>query len=348
MHIRNVIFKGRQGWELDNGVLQLVMIRGGGHFASLMLKNGPCVNPLWNPVWQGIEPWHYKKSDDRRYSCKMLASITGHNICLGWFGSSSPSEERQGLGAHGEATVARWRMVRKSVSGRTITLVCECDLPASMMRLRRTVRLTKGRACVKVREVIINLARRDLPFTLCEHVTFGPPFLKKGVTQFNMSATQAHTYPGEFDKPPRLKSDTAFTWPMAPGVDGKPVDLRTLDLAKRRNADFSAQLMDPACEQAWFSAVNPELGLTVMYRWNRADFPWVGNWEENYAKQYHPWGGKTLARGMEFTNTPFPDGLRKAVERGKLDGVPTYRWLPAKGRVVVDFEIMMNPQQIPQ
>ncbi|MEI6168672.1 MAG: hypothetical protein WCS52_15935 [bacterium] len=342
MQIRNIIFKGRRGWELDNDTLQLVILQGGGHLASLIVKNGLRVNPFWEPIWKGIDPWGYRKRDTKRFGNKMLATIAGHNVCVGWFGSASPEEERQGLGAHGEATVARWRVIRKSVTRTGLSLVIECDLPVFLMRLRRTIRMAKGQTRVAVREVLINRSRRDQPFTLCEHVTFGPPFLKKGVTRFDMSATRGHTYPGYFDKPPRLKSDTAFTWPMGPGVDGKLVDLRVMDRARKRNADFSTQLMDPAEEKAWFSACNPELGLMVTYRWKRDDFPWVGNWEENFAKTYPPWEGKTLTRGMEFTNTPFPDGFRKALERGKMHGVPTYRWISARGRVTMGFEIMIK------
>ena len=347
MHVRNVRFRGRRGWELDNGSLQLVILQGGGHFASLIVTKGPRVNLFWEPNWTGIDPWQYRQSDKKRFGSKMLATIAGHNVCVGWFGSASASEERHGVGEHGEATVARWRIVRKSATDRGVTLVYECDLPASMMRLRRTVKLVKGSSCVKVREVVINLARRDLPFIMCEHVTFGPPFLEKGVTQFDMSATRGHTYPGPFGTPHRLKTDTAFIWPVGPGAHGQPVDLRMISSKCRVSSDFSAQLMDPTCDLAWFSAINPKLGLAVTYRWNRKDFPWVGNWEENYAKQHRPWDGKTLSRGMEFANTPFPEGFRNAVERGEMYGSPTYRWIPARGRFVADFEILVNPHSSP-
>lgn len=342
MHIRNVLFKRRRGWELDNDTLRLVILQGGGHLASLIVKKGPQVNPFWEPSWPGIDPWCYKPGDAKRYGDKMLAAIAGHNVCAGWFGPASPGEERQGLGGHGEATVARWRLVRRTVTRTRLLLVIECEMPASQMRLRRTVRMVRGQSRVAVQEVLINRSRRDQPYVLCEHVTFGSPFLKKGVTRFDMSATQAHTYPGGFDKPSRLKADKAFIWPMAPGVDGRLVDLRVMDRVRRRNADFSTQLMDPAVETAWFSAYNPEIGLEVQYRWKRDDFPWVGNWEENYAKAYFPWEGKNLARGMEFSNTPFPDGFRNAIERGKMHGIPTFRWLSARGKVAMGFEILVS------
>ncbi|MDO9542584.1 MAG: hypothetical protein Q7J98_09710, partial [Kiritimatiellia bacterium] len=93
-------------------------------------------------------------------------------------------------------------------------------------------------------------------------------------------------------------------------------------------------------EQAWFSAVNPRLGLLVAYVWRRADYPWLGVWEENYSRKPPPWNGKTLARGMEFANTPFPFGLRKSVDLGKFQGQRAYAWLPARGKIIHNYSIL--------
>ena len=50
-----------------------------------------------------------------------------------------------------------------------------------------------------------------------------------------------------------------------------------------------------------------------------------------------PWNGATLARGMEFGVSPFPEPRRRMVERGRLFGTPTFRWLPARGRASVEY-----------
>ena len=108
-------------------------------------------------------------------------------------------------------------------------------------------------------------------------------------------------------------------------------------------SDFTANLMNPKQEQAWFSALNPRLGLMVAYVWRRADFPWLGIWEENRDRKTPPWHGKSLTRGMEFSNSPFPVGLRKAVDRGRFQGQPTYRWLAAQGKIAYDYAILACP-----
>jgi hypothetical protein len=80
----------------------------------------------------------------------------------------------------------------------------------------------------------------------------------------------------------------------------------------------------------------------VAYVWRRADYPWVGNWEENYGRREKPWAGRSLTRGMEFANTPFPIGLRRAVDMGSFQGERTFRWLPARGRVEFVYDILMQ------
>jgi hypothetical protein len=338
MRIQSATIHNRQGWLLDNGVLKLFLMKGGGHIADLRLKGVDKINPFWAPVWKSIEPWEYdRKRDAGRYGVKLLACIYGHNLCLSAFGDPSPEEEKCGLTCHYEAPVARWSVVRKKVGARSMTLEYGCNLPAARMRIVRAVSMRSGSHVINVRETIQNLARRDVPFTICQHVTFGPPFLEPGVTAFDMPSVKGRTFPGKFGSPQRLKSDHDFKWPDGPGVNGG-VDLRFAGQGKY--SDFSANLMDPKKEQAWFSAVNPRLGLMMAYVWRRADYPWVGIWEENRARKTAPWNGKSLTRGMEFTNTPFPVGLRKAVDTGKFQGQRAYAWLPARGKAVHDYSIL--------
>jgi hypothetical protein len=340
MKISSKQTSGRSMWELDNGAVALGIAKGGGHLATLMLAVRPMVNPYWSPIWKSIEPCTYKKSDSAKYAAKLLASILGHNPCLGQFGDPSPEEAKAGLSGHGEAPVARWKMLKKRITKNSLFFSCGCDLPIAQMRFVREFRMSADEPIIRVRSLITSRSRRDLPFTFCEHATFGPPFVEAGVTLFDMPATQAHTFPGAFSERMRLKPDAAFTWPMAPGARGKTVDLRTLT---PNSSDFSTQLVDPKRAEGWVSAVNPKIGLAVVYLWNRADYPWVGNWEEYQARTSAPWNGKSITRGMEFSNTPFPEGLRKAVDRGVFQGEKTFRWLPALSTVETTFSLCAVP-----
>ncbi|MCE9615467.1 MAG: hypothetical protein K8T26_14445 [Lentisphaerae bacterium] len=343
MKISRARFRNRAAWTLDNDTLSLTVLAGGGHLAGLALRGYEQVNPFWSPPWPAHEPWAFSPAVARQCGTRLLAGIAGHNVCLGWFGDPSPEETRAGMGCHGEAPIVRWKLVRQQVTGTGVTLVCACELPVAQMRLTRTIAARRDECAIRVHEEVQNLSRRDLPYTHCQHVTIGPPFLEKGVTTIDMSATQGHTFPEVFSPAQRLKMDAPFTWPMGPGAHGEDVDLRRIDRRYRHSSDFTTQLMDPRREHAWVSALNPRLGLLLAYVWRRADYPWLGNWEENHARHTVPWAGRTLARGLEFANTPFPQGLQNAVNRGRFQGQPTFRWLPARGKVATDYTILLMP-----
>jgi hypothetical protein len=340
MRISNKTAFNRSMWELDNGTVALGIAKGGGHLATMKLAVRPKVNPYWIPVWKSIEPWAYKQGDAAKYGIKLLAAILGHNPCLGAFGDPSAEESKAGLTAHGEAPVARWKALKKRLTKNSLYFSCGCDLPAAQMRFVREFRMIAGEPIIRVRSLITSLSRCDQPFTFCEHATFGPPFVEAGVTLFDMPAVKGHTSPGVFSEHMRLKQDTAFTWPLAPGAKGKKVDLRTMT---PNSSDFSTQLLPKTLQEGWVSAVNPKLGLAVLYFWPRADYPWIANWEEHLARPTPPWNGKSITRGMEFSNTPFPEGLRNAVNRGTFQGEKTFRWLPALSTVETNFTICAVP-----
>lgn len=343
MHVRTTRFRGRSAWELDSDVLRVVVLEGGGHIASVTLKAGPSLNPLWEPVWEGMEPWDFRPQDSRRLGTRLLAAIGGHNLCLGWFGDPSDHEKAAGAECHGEASVLHWKLKGSRTARGEAGLTTECDLPVAQMRFTRTISVRENSCVVRFRETVESLSRRDLPFTMCEHVTLGPPFLDSEHTVFDMPATRCHTFPGTFSNAQRLKSNRTFVWPKGPGENGHAVDLRRMGTGREATSDFSAQLIDPKRELGWFSALNQELGLALVYVWTRCDFPWVGNWEEKFARKQKPWAGRSFARGMEFSNTPFPQPLRKAVDLGTFQGQPAYRWLPALTQVVIDYAMILSP-----
>ncbi|MCA1808441.1 MAG: DUF4432 family protein [Kiritimatiellia bacterium] len=338
MQIKSETFRGRRGWRLSNDRMELVVLAGGGHLAGLFLKSRPEINPYWQPGWRGIEPWQYSNRLAGRYGAGLLASISGHNLCLGAFGDPSPAEARAGLSGHGEAPVTRWRAMARHVTNTALRFTYGCELPVARMRVRRTLTLRRDATQVRIRDEVTNLARCDVPFTMCQHVTFGAPFLEPVSTVFDLSGEKAHTFPGNFGQPQRLPEDQPITWPMATDTRGRKIDLRTM--GRRRNGDYFAVLMNQRKKLAWFSAMHPAQGLLVAYVWNPRDYPWTGVWEENHSRKTTPWLGRELTRGMEFSNSPFPIGLRRSVALHRFQGQPTYQWLPARERRSFDYALL--------
>src|SRR5579863_3838704 len=120
---RKTKWHGREAYLVTNGVVRLVMLIGGGHIAEFRfesLAGFPTTNPLWLPPWKTIEPYKYRADKhESQYGSitegKLLSGISGHSICLDYFGSPSIEEARQGLSQHGEAPNVKWKVDRARV-----------------------------------------------------------------------------------------------------------------------------------------------------------------------------------------------------------------------------------------
>ncbi len=336
-----VHYRGRRAARIENDVLRVTVLEQGGHIAEILDK-ATGVNPLWTPPWPSIEPSTYDRAAHPEYGggvdATLLAGIMGHNLCLDIFGGPSDEEAAAGLPVHGEASLVRYELEQSG-----LTLVQRARLPLTNLRIERTIRLADR--AVRIKEHVENLSGVDRPVGWTEHVTLGPPFLQKGVTEFRASASRSKVIERAFGSADYLEPGALFDWPDAPGLGGGTADLRRSSASAASSA-YTAHLMDARQEIAFFVAFSPEIRLAFGYVWRRADFPWMGIWEENSSRLQPPWNGVTLTRGMEFGASPFPESRREMIERGRLFDMPTFRWIPAATRVAVEYAVIMRPADI--
>jgi hypothetical protein len=168
-----------------------------------------------------------------------------------------------------------------------------------------------------------------------EHATIGAPFLASGETVVDLSGSRSRTRP--YNQPMsgqsvrRLPPDKDFSWPLAPGLHGEPIDLRETP-ENAHYLDHATTLMDPDRELEWATALNKKKRLLLGYIFRHVEYPWLQYWS-NY-----PSTGK-FSRGMEFGTQPFDVPRREAIGMGTLFGTPTYRWLPAKSKITTRFVV---------
>jgi hypothetical protein len=330
-------FHSRRATTIENDALRLTVLEEGGHIAEVFHKPSG-ISPLWIPRWPSIEPSEFVSARHPESGdgpdAKLLAGIMGHNLCLDIFGGPSAEEAAAGLTAHGEASIAGYTVAS---SGTQVTM--EAVLAMAALCVRRTIALHDH--AVRVVESVENLTGCDRPVGWTEHVTLGPPFLRHGATQFRSTATRSKVFEGTFGSADVLQPAADFDWPFAPGADGGSVDLRVYTEVSCSSA-YSAHLMDPGKEDVFFVAYAPEFKLAFGYIWKRSDFPWMGIWEENCSRSHAPWNSREVTRGMEFGVSPFPETRRQMIDRGRLFGVPTFRWIPARRRVEVEYWIIVQ------
>lgn len=337
-------YRGRRAAFLENDHLRVTVLHEGGHIAEIYDKAAG-VNPLWTPPWPTIEPSEHGLLKPGAYGdgsdAKLLAGIMGHSLCLDIFGPPSEEEAGAGLTAHGEGSVVPYEL-----SVAEGTLVARARFPIAGLEFER--RMVLRDRVVAVRETVFNASGGDRPIGWTQHVTLGPPFLVRGVTQFRASATRSKVFESQFGADDYLKPAAEFQWPMAPTLDGGAADLRVFNEAERSSA-YTAHLMDENRSAAYFVVFSPAFELALGYVWRPADFPWMGIWEENHSRLHQPWNGRTLARGMEFGVSPMPESRAEMVGRDRMFGVPCFRRIAAGTSVDVEYcAVVQQTRAIPE
>lgn len=337
-------WQGRQAFVLENDLIRLVTLTGGGHIAEFQFRDSSglsTLNPLWIPPWKTIEPYQYReKAHTTLYGTpvtgRMISGIAGHSLCLDYFGGPSGEEAKQGLSIHGEAPSLRWRKGRARVSRQEVALELEVRLPVAGLRFLRQIKIRRGESVVYFKEQVVNEAKADHFCHWTQHVTLGPPFLAPGRSRVFISGTRGRTFPHGYEGKALLVSSQDFRWPYAPNTTGELVDLRQPFIRAGRGF-VATVLMDSRRDQEYIAALNTQEHLLLGYCFAGGDFPWTAIWEENKARTDAPWSGKTQARGLEFGSTPFPVGRREAYGNGPLFGTPHFSVIPARGRKIAHY-----------
>src|ERR1043166_3237774 len=209
------------------------------------------------------------------------------------------------------------------------------NLALHLLDFEREIRLEPG-GVARIRETVTNLTAMDRPIAWTQHVTLGPPFIEPGISRLDFPAQRSMVFPINLSEHQRYQPGAVFGWPVVPNKGG-PVSRLRIFSASRNSAGVTGHAVDEDRVNGFFIAWHPGLEVLCGYVWRRADFPWISLWEENRSRAFPPWNGVTVAHGLEFGASPFAEGRRKTVERGSLFGLPTYRWLAAKGSLTAEY-----------
>jgi hypothetical protein len=338
-------YRGRRAFAIENVDARVTVLEEGGHIAEFLHKASG-VNPLWTPPWPSIEPSTYSLAKHPEYGSdsesRLLAGIMGHNLCLDIFGAPSPEEAAAGLTVHGEGSIVPYT-IRERAAGFTAI----AELPVAQLRFERELVLAGG--AMEITETVENLSATDRPIGWTQHVTLGPPFLENGRTEFRASATKSKVIEIDFTGGKGyMQTAAVFDWPNVPRIGGGSEDMRVFPKMPV-SGGFTTHLMDAAREHVYFTAFSPTSRVAVGYLWRRADFPWLGIWEENRSRANPPWNGRTLTRGMEFGVSPMPETRRAMIDRGSLFGVPSYRWIPARKKLEAKYwAVIGSANRVPE
>jgi len=298
------------------------MIKDGGAFASLVLKDDPKrVNPMWDPVRMARETG----------GAQRFGAGTGHFLCVDGFGPSTTEEQAAGLQGHGEAHRLPWQILRSSGAEAEFRV----RLPLAQETLTRKVSMVPGEQVVLVESELESETAFDRPILWAEHGTIGAPFLALGKVVVDQSVTDCQTKPynAQARGPRTFPSAKNFIWPELP-AERKSVNLRIAP-AVHGTMNHIGCLMTPSREHGFITALNTEQRLLIGYFFRRADYPWVQHWMNYPDNRMYSWG-------LEFGMQPYDMTRRDILALSPMFGAPTFRWLPAKGKVATRFLMFMT------
>lgn len=322
----SAVFEKRPAVVIGNSKIEFLVLPHGTMIASVVLKefvrgSAGAISPLWNPEREA------RDAKDKN----TFGDFTGHFPCIDGFGDVSKEEKAAGLPFHGEAHGKEFALDSSYANGEGVYSF-SADLPLVQEHVTRTMRLRDGEQVLQVDTEIQSALGFDRPIFWAEHATIGAPFLEPDVTVVDMPAVRAQTRPyvrAPGGLPHRLPSNQEFKWPIAPGLNGKHINLRAEPNAPN-SGDQTTCLLDPSRKTVFVTMLNPKRRLLLGYVFRPSDYPWVQNWE------FYPRGGN-FARGLEFATLPFDMPRREMTEKNSMFGTLLYRWLPAKSTVSSRF-----------
>ena len=222
-------WNGRHAYTLQNDMVQLVTLTGGGHIAEFQFRSStglPVINPLWVPPWKSIEPTEYRaEKNAAEYGPvnegKLLSGISGHNICLDYFGPPSEEEAAQGLSTHGEAPSSKWQKIRLQTTSQETSLTLGVHLPVAGLGFSREIRLRRGESVAYFTKTVTNEKKADHFFHWTQHVTLSPPFLGHDTSHIAISATRGRTAAGGYGGAELLYFRAQLPLAFCPGAFGR-------------------------------------------------------------------------------------------------------------------------------
>ena len=340
-----VRWKNRRAFRLSNGLVELTVLPGGGHLADFRLCGSP-INALSETSWPTIEPETFSpREHGALYGDgpvgRFLCSYTGHAVALGYFGMPPVTEAEQGLALHGEAASAQWAVLSSAADDHSATLAMEVSLPVQQLHFRREVSLEAASFSVCINETVTNESGEPVEFQWVEHAAFGEPLFRNGEANLFVSGDYGVTWPAGYEGHELLENSAEYRWPFAPSLNGDLVDL-SQPFVRHGTGFVAAVLTDGARGNAFVAVHNRRHRLVAGYSFDRTLFPWIALWEENCARAYSPWNGRTMVRGVEFGTSPMPLGLDHARKMRRLFDTPVLACIPGSSRMDTQYDLFLH------
>ena len=220
-----------------------------------------------------------------------------------------------------------WKLENVDSRKDGVTLRYGAGLSKTAYRVERSITLPADETVAYVEESVENMEPYDRPMQWTQHITFGPPFLELGKTFADGSVAKVVMMRGR-------ESVAEDTWPRIKDSEGRAADLRAF------SGRSNTWLMDASKPKVWVTMYHAEYPVLIGYIFESKPNQWVFDWQENQRATEKPWDGKVIARAICIGDSVV-GGLRNAVERGSMFGVPAYSWIEARERRTQKYAVFL-------
>lgn len=332
--IAETMLHGRQALTMNNGLLSLSVLPGGGFIGDVRLVSRDPrldISPMLVHRYPTIDPYTYDPArDDALYGSDvqhhLMAGYMGHFTCFPQFGNSADEFAASGYGQHGEAILAKWERLPGTPPEE---LAMAAYLPQNQYAFQRAITLLPDETVAYVTETAENLTIYERPLQWVQHVTMGPPFVEVGKTWADASVDSVVVGRGDAAR--------RAAWPQSAGADGAPVDYRATV------GSAHTWMMQNAKAQNWFAAYHAGDNVLFGHIYDARINPWVLDWQTDRQSKTKPWNGEVVARGICWGDSPAANGVKNAVQQGRLFGVPTFSWIGGRAKRSQSYAIFMAP-----
>lgn len=236
----------------------------------------------------------------------------GWQVCL----PNSPAFNYRGaeLGQHGEVSLIPWNVIELQESKDLIVLKVGVQPLRIPIAIERTLIMKKDDPKIIIEEEVTNRSKTHLDIMWGQHIAFGLPFLKEGVT-IDTNAKMMTTEPAMPDGH-LFKRNETYRWPEALNKEGKPIDSSKVS-AQGENEYSDLCYISEYEEEAYYSIKNEKLNVGFGLQWDGRLFKDLWYWQERNATKDFPWWGDCYTVALEPWTSQWTEQPEEAIKNNE-------------------------------
>lgn len=289
------IYRGLRTLSLENELLRVSILADKGSDIFEFLYKPLDVDFMWRSPWGVRNPAAFIPTTHTAVSSFLDYYEGGWQDCMPTGGN--PAEYRGfPFGAHGETPTLPWQYSIMEDTPERVAVRFWVRTVRTPFYVEKLIWLEGGKAVLHFEETITNEGRIGLELMWGQHPAFGPPFLDESCV-IDLPGGRVHCR--------ELTPNTRFvqgvySWPVAPGKDGNPIDLRRV---AGMEADTSDTLRIDQLSAGWYALTNTRLQVGFGMVWPLEVFPALWFWQVYGGAYNPPWYGRTYNIALEPFST---------------------------------------------